>query len=93
MRALVEAARADARVQRFPSAAFAQLQIEVDRYLDETHGSGIDVPPWLQKLEQEINRRPTPSRPRSAAGLTPRAIEHQLSTWHRSIMRRRRKPK
>ncbi|HAA62738.1 MAG TPA: hypothetical protein DCE39_17575 [Planctomycetaceae bacterium] len=93
MRALVEAARADARAQRFPSMAFAQLQVEVDRYLDETHGSGIDVPPWLQKLEQEIDRRPSPSRPRAAAGLTPRAIAHQLATWQRSIMRRRRKRK
>ena len=93
MRALVEAARADARAQRFPSMAFAQLQVEVDRYLDETHGSGIDVPPWLQKLEQEIDRRPSPSKPRAAAGLTPRAIAHQLATWQRSIMRRRRKRK
>ena len=91
MRSLVEAARDDARVQRVASPAFSRLQVEVDRYLDETHGSGIDVPPWLQRLEQEVDRRPTASRPRSAVGLTPRAIAHQLSTWQRSIMRRRRR--
>ena len=56
MRSLVEAAREDARLQRPSSPAFAELQSEVDRYLNETHGSGIDVPPWLQRLEQEVDR-------------------------------------
>ena len=91
MRSLIETAREDARAQRQASPAFERLQVEVDRYLNETHGSGIDVPPWLQRLEGEIDRRPTVSRPRSVVGLTPRAISHQLSTWRRSIMRRRRR--
>jgi hypothetical protein len=91
MRSLIETARQDARAQREYSPAFEQLQTEVDRYLHETHGSGIDVPPWLQRLEGEIDRRPTVSRPRTVVGLTPRAISHQLATWQRSIMRRRRR--
>ncbi len=93
MRSLIETARSDARSRRPTSDAFALLQLEVDRYLEDTHGSGIDVPPWLQRLEQEIDRRPAVPRPRSIQGLTPRAISHQLSTWQRSIMRRRRKRK
>ena len=93
MRSLIETARSDARSRRPNSAAFSLLQLEVDRYLEDTHGSGIDVPPWLQRLQQEIDRRPTAPRPRSIRGLTPRAISHQLSTWQRSIMRRRRKRK
>jgi len=91
MRSLIETARQDARAQREYSPAFERLQTEVDRYLHETHGSGIDVPPWLQRLEGEIDRRPTVSRPRTVMGLTPRAISHQLATWQRSIMRRRRR--
>ena len=93
MKRLIESARLDARSRRHPSDAFAQLQLEVDRYLEETHGSGIDVPPWLQKLEQEVERRPTSPQVRRSDGLTPRSIRHQLATWQRSIMRRRRNRK
>ena len=92
MRSLVETARDDARARRDSSTAFNKLQDEVDQYLDLTHGSGIDVPPWLQRLEDEIGgRRPNITPQRDIVGLTPRAISHQLKTWQRSILRRRRR--
>ena len=90
MQAMIDAARADAREPHHRSEIFELLRAEVDRYLQDTHGSGIDVPSWLQRLEQALDRRPAGKRPRSRNGLTPRAIEHQLATWRRPAWPRRR---
>ena len=54
--ALVPPALADANSGNTASPAFAALRSEVAAYLDDTFGSGIDVPQWLQALEHEITR-------------------------------------
>ena len=60
MLALVPQAIDDARNDRLPSAAFESLGEEVQQYLEETFGSGIDIPQWLQNLETEVNRTESP---------------------------------
>jgi hypothetical protein len=55
MLALVSQAVADARTGRqSASAAFSLLQEEVDDYLEDSWGSGVDVPDWLRSLEREV---------------------------------------
>ncbi len=54
--ALVPQALQDAREGRQPSSAFALLRSEIGAYLEDTFGSGIDVPQWLQSLEAEVTR-------------------------------------
>lgn len=56
MLAMIPHAVADAREGRMDSEAFASLRLEVAAYLEDSHGSGIEVPPWLQSLEMEITR-------------------------------------
>ena len=89
MRTLAATASEDACQGRLPSPAFEALEEEVNGYLSETHGSGIDVPSWLQKLEQVIEKGPTLHLADSNARLTPRRIGHQLDTWRRP---QRKKP-
>lgn len=55
MRSLVAPSMDDARSDRLPSRAFTRLKEAVDAYLAGTSGSGIDVPPWLRKLETEAD--------------------------------------
>jgi hypothetical protein len=71
--ALVPPALADASEGRLDSPSFAALRVEVAAYLDDTFGSGIDVPQWLQVLEHEITRVERSSTP---AG--PRREDHML---------------
>lgn len=51
--ALVPSAVEDARRQE-PSAAFETLRADVDRYLESTSGSAMDIPPWLYSLDNEV---------------------------------------
>ena len=55
MLALVERAIRDAAAGRKTSAAFRKLRNEVDSYLTDSWGSGVDVPTWLRTLEQEVD--------------------------------------
>jgi hypothetical protein len=53
--ALVSQAVNDARKMTVsPSDAFELLREEVDSYLEDSWGSGIDVPDWLRSLEREV---------------------------------------
>jgi len=56
MLALAPAAMNDARQGRVYSESFAALHSEIDKYLDCTEGSGIDVPEWLLELEKKVNQ-------------------------------------
>lgn len=55
MLALVPHAVADARRGR-ASRSFERLQQEIDKYLETTTGSSIDVPPWLRSFEREVDK-------------------------------------
>ena len=53
--ALVDQSVQDAREGRQgESESFALLREEVDEYLEDSWGSGIDVPDWLRSLEREV---------------------------------------
>lgn len=55
MVALVSKAVADARnSNQEKSAAFQVLSDEIDEYLEDSWGSGIDIPDWLRALEREV---------------------------------------
>jgi hypothetical protein len=55
MVALVSKAVADARnSNQEESAAFQVLSAEIDEYLEDSWGSGIDIPDWLRALEREV---------------------------------------
>lgn len=53
IRALVRPAIEEAR-RRQPAGAFDQLERQVDEFARVPSGSGLDVPPWLISLEQEV---------------------------------------
>lgn len=56
MRALIPRAIEEVKRGRATSPAFRELQREVDKYLQDTTGSGIDVPEWLRTLEEQVMR-------------------------------------
>jgi hypothetical protein len=56
MLALVEKSIADAREGAEDSDTFHRLEAEIEAYLEDSWGSGIDVPEWLQQLEGEVER-------------------------------------
>ncbi len=55
MRALVAPAMEDAEADR-DSLAFETLQTEADRQAENPVGVGLDLPPWIGALEEEVNR-------------------------------------
>lgn len=55
MLAHVDRAVRDAAVGRKSSTAFRKLRREIDTYLEDSWGSGVDVPGWLRTLEQEVD--------------------------------------
>lgn len=71
--ALVPHSLSDAAEGNHDSQAFAALRSEVSAYLDDTFGSGIDVPHWLQALEHEVTRVE-----RTGAAGDPRREDHLL---------------
>ncbi|MBW3598246.1 MAG: hypothetical protein KY475_13365 [Planctomycetes bacterium] len=52
--ALVEPALRDANESK-PSAAFEQLEADVSELTREPSGVGLDTPPWLASLEEEVD--------------------------------------
>jgi hypothetical protein len=53
--ALVPEAVRDARLgKQHASAVFSSLREEINSYLEDSWGSGIDVPEWLRTLEREV---------------------------------------
>lgn len=105
MLALVPRAIEDARTGQLPSQSFEALRDEINDYLDSTLGSGIDVPPWLQSLEKEVNRHSTAShglrhKPELEVKAPPvplnlRDMRQQLRTWEQPLIKpgkRKKKP-
>ena len=89
MLSLVPKAIDDLRLGRLDSQSFHSLSREIDDYLNQTAGSSIDVPDWLQSLDQEVKRhlgqddgdqrdlpQDSPSRPLSHAD-----VQRQLDQW------------
>ena len=56
MVALVKKSLHDARGGSESSPTFATLEAEINAYLEDSWGSGIDVPEWLQQLAGEVER-------------------------------------
>lgn len=82
---------------------FRLLQKLVDDYLKSTSGSGLEVPPWLRQLEDELNRVQDAdhsigsldldadlSLPPSLLNL--RETKQQLRQWRDPLTGRKRKP-
>ncbi|MGD9856250.1 MAG: hypothetical protein AB7U20_15000, partial [Planctomycetaceae bacterium] len=56
MVALVEQSIHDARNGVDESATFAKLEAEINDYVQNSWGSGVEVPEWLQSLGAEVDR-------------------------------------
>lgn len=104
MLALIRPAMEDAREGRQPSSAFTRLETEVELYLLDTSGSGLEVPAWLRSLEEEVDRvdQTDDDEPRSEtepdlqlppAPLTLREMRQQLRTWRESLGQKKGKEK
>ena len=89
---------ADAKAQRTESPTFEQLRNEIDAYLVDTTGSGIELPAWMQNLDKEVNRLNLPAAPSTMQdtdlNIPPRQFSHhdveqQLASWQRLTPRKR----
>lgn len=96
--ALVHHAVADSKTN-IHSAAFDKLQKEIDTYLLDSWGSGVDIPPWLRQLEKEVydvvepeeGGRPAADAELAMSGipLSKEEFQQQLKNWtHRGKPRR-----
>jgi hypothetical protein len=91
MVALVAESVQDAKAGRAESESFARLQTEVDQYMVDSWGSGVDVPAWLRTVEHEVEEVTWPDeggRPGAEAELrlplvtlTLREFRQQLRDW------------
>ena len=83
--------------------AFRRLQELSEEYLRTTSGSGLEVPPWLRALEEELNRlqheedRWQSADFESELRLPPcpinlREMRQQLRQWKEPLSKRKRKP-
>ena len=90
--ALIHQAVADSQAG-VDSPSFVELRREVDLYLTDSWGSGVDIPPWLRQLEKEVYDVVDPDeggRPAadaelamSAVPLTKDEFQKQLKAWPR----------
>lgn len=88
--ALVPLAVDDSR-RGVPSAYFAEFRREVEEYLKDSWGSGVDIPQWLRQLEKEVYDVVDPDdggRPAADAELAMSVLplsqdefQRQLKTW------------
>jgi len=92
MRALIAPALAEAQSGDDPPRNFLQLWTEIDRYLESTAGSAIEVPEWLAGLDREVRRindgaahgdenLPSSLIAEVPVSLRPRQMIRQLSKW------------
>jgi hypothetical protein len=91
MLAHVDRSVRDAGAGRKTSTAFRRLRKEIDVYLEDSWGSGVDVPAWLRTLQQEVDDVLHPAeggRPGAEASLefAPvvlgiRDVRQQLRRW------------
>jgi hypothetical protein len=101
MVALVEQSLKDARAGVGDSATFANLEAEINEYVLDSWGSGVDVPEWLQSLSEEVDRVELDSgggRPGSTAEielpqtlLDRRALNRELADLDKPLRRRTRR--
>lgn len=98
MLALLPQVVADALAQRADSASFEKLRFEIDAYLADSTGSGIELPAWMQNLEKEVQRLSFPSSGSSPAEaefnvtsreVTLEEVAKQLDTWLQLTTRKR----
>ena len=93
MQALIGPALRESRHPDKPSPNFDRLRSEIDRYLETTAGSAIEVPEWLAQLEREVQFQEeaieagddlviSPESNR-AVTLRPRQLLKELSKWRR----------
>ena len=89
---------ADAKAQRAESPTFEQLRQEIDEYLVDTTGSGIELPAWMQNLDKEVSRLNLPAAASTMQdtdlNIPPRQfsrndVEQQLSSWQHLTPRKR----
>ena len=89
---------ADAQTQRAESPAFDALRREIDAYLADSTGSGIELPAWLQNLEKEVLRlnfaSPANSPAEAEFNVAPRIVSFdevskQLDSWLQLTSRKR----
>jgi len=102
--ALVSKSVGDARTGNGPeSPTFQLLREEVNDYLEDSWGSGIDVPDWLRSLEREVFAAAHPDeggRPGMEADLdleplplTKEDLQQQIKTWRDPPGGKERAPK
>ena len=99
MLALLPQVVEDAKAQRANSPSFELLRREVDAYLADSTGSGIELPAWMQNLEREVSRLNLPSSASSPTesefNVPTRTIEladltKQLDNWQNLTPRNKR---
>jgi hypothetical protein len=82
---------------------FRRFQFLVEEYLKTTSGSGLEVPPWLRSLEDELNRVQQEDDRWQASDFEPelrlppcplslREMKQQLRQWRDPLSSRKRKP-
>ncbi|MDB4742924.1 hypothetical protein OAF98_00435 [Planctomicrobium sp.] len=89
MLSLVKQSVLDSRASNFDSEAFKMLYEEVDEYLDDSWGSGVDIPDWLRALEREVNESSQPNeggRPGTEADLEVPMISLNKSEFHKQVL-------
>jgi len=101
MLAMLGPACAEARARSNAKPTFARLEKEIENYLRTTSGSGLEVPPWLRLLEEELNRlqrvddrsssEPEGEVPLPELTLTLRDLRQQLRQWRDPLTARRKR--
>ncbi|MBM82180.1 MAG: hypothetical protein CMJ78_16560 [Planctomycetaceae bacterium] len=100
MLALIPKSIEDAHLPK-SSAAFRELRTEIEEYLNNTSGSGIDVAPWLIDLEKEVDRfdEAIYTGPPHKAELSVKAppipvsldeMRRQLKIWNQPLAKRKK---
>lgn len=95
MLALVKKAVSAAREGDFHSQEFELLNSEIEEYLNDSWGSGIDLPEWLHALDKEVHEATFPDeggRPGTEADLdvpplaiTPTEFQQQVVNWQNPL--------
>jgi hypothetical protein len=100
MLALVEPAMQQIKNPDEARRKFAQLHEEIIKYMQDSSGSAIDIPQWLQDVEREVSRLEAPSDyikpPELELKTAPLLIDEQeirkqLETWSQSVQPKKRK--
>lgn len=100
MLALVEPAMRKNKSTEEAQLKFDQLHQEITQYMEDSSGSAIDIPQWLQDVEREVSRLEAPSDYIKSPELELRTdpvlidekeVRHQLETWSQTIQPNKRK--